>query len=200
MKLIKNDTLAMKLCLKKPVKFTTRCLCRTVTLLKNIYLTIQYVRYYDRQRENHWFKVEPVEWVKDPSGVWFTKQVLLEDIKYENIPQVLYEFSKTAFSECRQGKVTEEELYSVDWQFRSLEEKQQIIATLQKEKEIQAQIAQTRKRLDDKPRLKGVSGVVIADEIAKKQLSGEEKRVVTPKVGKELRQEIMKNLKKQVKE
>ncbi len=96
--------------------------------------------------------------------------------------------------------MTEEELYSVDWQFRSLEEKQQIIATLQKEKEIQAQIAQTRKRLDDKPRLKGVSGVVIADEIAKKQLSGEEKRVVTPKVGKELRQEIMKNLKKQVKE
>ncbi len=84
--------------------------------------------------------------------------------------------------------------------FLSKKDMVKILESLQKDKEIKAQINQAKERLKNKPRLKGVSGVVIADEIAKKQISGEEKRVVTPGVGKELRQEIMKNLKKQVKE
>ncbi|MBR2299978.1 MAG: hypothetical protein IJ870_05340 [Alphaproteobacteria bacterium] len=67
-----------------------------------------------------------------------------------------------------------------------------IVDTLQKEREIQAQIAKNKERLKNGPKLKGKSGVVIADEIAKRQISGEEKRVITPEVGKELRQEIMK--------
>ena len=58
----------------------------------------------------------------------------------------------------------------------------------------QARIAKNKERLKNEPKLKGKSGVVIADEIAKRQLSGEEKRVITPKVGKELRQEIMKEM------
>jgi len=61
-------------------------------------------------------------------------------------------------------------------------------------REIQAQIAKNKERLKNGPKLKGKSGVVIADEIAKRQISGEEKRVITPGVGKELRQEIMREL------
>ena len=57
-----------------------------------------------------------------------------------------------------------------------------------------ARIAKDKERLKNQPKLKGKSGVVIADEIAKRQISGEEKRVITPKVGKELRQEIMKEM------
>ncbi|MBR1756641.1 MAG: hypothetical protein IJ738_03630 [Alphaproteobacteria bacterium] len=64
----------------------------------------------------------------------------------------------------------------------------------------QAQIAKSKERLKNKPKLSSISGTVIADKIAKKQISGEEKRIITPKVGKELRQKIMKDLKKSVKE
>jgi len=74
----------------------------------------------------------------------------------------------------------------------SSKEKQQILESFQKDKEMKAQIAKNKERLKNKPKLKGKSGAVIADEIAKRQISGEEKRVITPEVGKELRQKIMK--------
>ncbi len=63
-----------------------------------------------------------------------------------------------------------------------------------KEKEIQALIAKNKERLKNIPKTGEKSGVVIADRIASKQISGEEKRTITPEVGKELRQEIVKEL------
>ncbi|MBP5698287.1 MAG: hypothetical protein J6W96_02020 [Alphaproteobacteria bacterium] len=39
---------------------------------------------------------------------------------------------------------------------------------------------------------KQISGVVVADEIAKDVISGKEKRTITPKVGKELREKMMR--------
>ena len=41
-------------------------------------------------------------------------------------------------------------------------------------------------------RKKQISGVVVADKIADKIREGKEKRVITPEVGKEIRQEIMR--------
>jgi DNA-binding Lrp family transcriptional regulator len=76
----------------------------------------------------------------------------------------------------------------------SQEELKVVMESLQKDKEIKAQIAKNKERLKNGSKLKGKSGVVIADEIAKRQISGEEKRVITPEVGKELRQEIMREL------
>ena len=57
------------------------------------------------------------------------------------------------------------------------------------------QIAMNKARLENKKRTTNPSGVVIADNIAKKQISGEETRVVTPKVGKELKEKFIKELK-----
>ena len=76
----------------------------------------------------------------------------------------------------------------------SIEDKFEAMNAQKEDKEIQAQIAKNRERLKSRPKLKGKSGAVIADEIAEKQISGEEKRVITPQVGKELRQEIMKEM------
>ena len=57
------------------------------------------------------------------------------------------------------------------------------------------QIEKNKECLKNRQKIKGISGAWIADEIAKKQISGEEKRAVTPKVGKELREQIMKEIK-----
>jgi len=79
-------------------------------------------------------------------------------------------------------------------EFLSQKDLIKITESLQKDEEIKAQIAKNKERLKNKPRLAGKSGAVIADEIAKRQISGEEKRVITPEVGKELRQKIIKEL------
>ena len=76
----------------------------------------------------------------------------------------------------------------------SVTQKSQLIEEFQKEKEIQAQISKNKERLKNKLKQSGKSGVVIADEIAKKQISGEETRVITPQVGKQLRQELIKEM------
>ena len=76
----------------------------------------------------------------------------------------------------------------------SSKEKQQILESFQKDKEMKAQISKNKGRLKNGPKLKGKSGAVIADEIAKRQISGEEKRVITPKVGKELSDSIKEAL------
>ena len=53
--------------------------------------------------------------------------------------------------------------------------------------------------MKNKPKLSSISGTVIADKIAKKLISGEEKRVITPDVGKKIRQQVMKDIKNNVK-
>lgn len=63
------------------------------------------------------------------------------------------------------------------------------------QKEARRKIAMNKEHLKNKARHEGKSGVVIADKIAEKKISGEEKRDITPKVGKELRTKIMKEMK-----
>ena len=54
-------------------------------------------------------------------------------------------------------------------------------------------------RIKNKNKATSISGTVIADKIAEMKISGKEKRAITPKVGKEIRQKIMKDLKTQAK-
>ncbi len=64
----------------------------------------------------YWIKVELIEWVKDPSGVWFTKQALLGNVSYGEKQKVLNDFSKVAFSqyEHNQEKVIEQRLDKIE--------------------------------------------------------------------------------------
>ncbi len=58
-------------------------------------------------------------------------------------------------------------------------------------------VAQNKRNIKERiisKKLKGISGVVVADKIAEHQISGQEKRIVTSQVGKNLRRKIMQDL------
>ncbi len=85
----------------------------------------------------YWVKVEPIEWVKDPSGVWFSKQALLTrvpynegddsrysmNIKKSTIYQVLQKFGKMAFSEYENNQQN-----VVEKRLDKLQERQDVLA------------------------------------------------------------------------
>jgi len=58
---------------------------------------------------------------------------------------------------------------------------------------VRSKIERNKKHMQKAPSLKGKSGAVVADEIAKRLISGEENRVITPEVGKELSDSIKKS-------
>ena len=59
---------------------------------------------------------------------------------------------------------------------------------------LRAKLAEAKERLKSKPRLRGVSGVVIADKIANMMRSGKIEGDITPAKGKQLREQIMKKM------
>ena len=77
----------------------------------------------------------------------------------------------------------------------SIAEIADVVRKFDAQKEARRKIAVTKEDLKNKSNHGGKSGVVIADKIAEKKISGEEKRAITPKVGKELRTKIMRQMK-----